>query len=179
MNFTNIGFEPVVIDFSLQLVATLIGAFAGFGLVIAWERKKKNEDLKHVKKHTIEAIIEELKSIEKMVKEGVPHFRWNQLKHDFEGKYILVSTPAYDSAIHSGNFNLLPTKLQSEIGYVYLTIEDCKKFSDQTMTYYSTTVYMSTHPEIEASKLCNGFNDSMKKLKEDLKDIMPKLESAL
>jgi len=74
---------------------------------------------------------------------------------------------------------LLPIKLQSEIGYVYLTIEDCKKFSDQTMTYYSTTVYMSNHPEIEASKLCNGFNDGVKKLKEDLKDIMPKLESAL
>jgi hypothetical protein len=167
-------------DLIVQLVATLVGVIIGFIVAMAWDRKKDKEEQDRTLSLILDAIIEELKSIQKPLNDPnkPPKFQWKQSDHDFDGIHISVLTPAFESAVNSGNFSLLPPPLQTELGYVYLTLSDTKTFNDQIMTFYTTPIYTdNVLSSREAKKLCINYNDSVQKLRQEINEVIPKLES--
>jgi len=132
----------------------------------------------------LEAIIEELTSFEQMVdpKSINPvKLDWNPSIRDFQGYHISVSTPAFQSSVNSGNFSLLPSKLQTQLGNLYLTLDDCKLYNDQALNFYSTPIFSFSNDQNvvnrEATRICTNFNDKISKLRGQIKEILPKLES--
>src|SRR5437899_6499795 len=132
----------------------------------------------------LDAIIEELQSFQKMVElkgNNTIKLEWDSSStKDFIGNFISVTTPAFKSAVSSGNFSLLEPSFQTEIGSVYLTVDECKSYNDQALNFYATPMYASGHVHMdrEASRLCFNFNNKISDLREQIKQILPKLESA-
>ena len=175
--------ELIWIPLAIQLIATLIGAFVGFSFVMLWDRKKRREEIQQTKIRMLNAIIEELKSFQKMVEltsGNTVKLEWDSSTKDFIGTFISVTTPAFKSAVSSGNFSLLEPSFQTEIGSVYLTVDECKSYNDQALNFYATPMYASGHVHMdrEASRLCFNFNNKISDLREQIKQILPKLESA-
>jgi hypothetical protein len=176
--------ELIWIPLAIQLIATLIGAFVGFSFVMLSDRKKKREETQQTKIRMLDAIIEELEDFQKMVdpqKTNPAKLDWNNSTRDFVGTYITISTPAFQSAINSGNFSLLIPSLQTELGNIYLTLDQCKLFNDQAISFYSTSIFASNNGTVvdrEANRICNNFNIRISDLRSQLQTILPKLKSA-
>ncbi len=175
-----------------QLIISLIGAGFGavvgayFGLKLArnWDREKKKEEESEIKNRVLDAIIEELKSFQPMVEPQSKKFAkldWNSNDRDFTGIYITISTPAFQSAVNSGNFSLLPPLLQTELGQVYITLDECKLLNDQAENFYATGIFASNPSNTlnrEANRICSTFNNKIADLRGELNKVIPKLESA-
>ncbi len=92
-------------SFIVQLVATLIGAFVGFGLVIAWDRKKKQESIQETRTSVVNSIKQELEENRKGLEELANKMpSWHISEGRFKGNFGLASTPAYESAVGGGIF---------------------------------------------------------------------------
>lgn len=163
-----------------ELIATFIGAGVGFAAAMLWDRKKTEEEIKHTKNHMINAIIEELKVIQNELNDpNKPvDVKWDKASHEFLGGYVLMSTPAFESAVNSGNFSLLETSLQTELGDLYLTIQNCNFYTEQIVRFYTAPIYHTNLAEREANKLANLMNEKLSQLRQGIKQVLPKLESA-
>lgn len=109
-----------LIDFLVQLAATLIGVLVGFYLAFAWDGKKKNDKIHSIRNDTMESLIAELEDIRKTTNDA-------QIEIKVENNLLSVTfplclTPSFDSAIHSGNFSLLSPSLQVKLSNIYTTI---------------------------------------------------------
>ena len=172
--------ENILIEVTIQLLSTLVGVLVGFVVAMTWDRKKKHEEIQETKNHIIDALIEELKTIQNGFsdKEKIGNMRWNGTKHEFQGSFPIMSTPAYESAINSGNFSLLSTPLQTEVGTLYLAIHCCNSLVEQILKFYTTSIFPTNYGSIEANRLCDDGNPRMFKILDGIKELLPKLESA-
>src|SRR5438445_12881595 len=114
--YTDPSLELIWIPLAVQLIGTLIGALVGISLAILVDRKKRREEIQQTKIRMLNAIIEELKSFQKMVEltsGNTVKLEWDSSTKDFIGTFISVTTPAFKSAVSSGNFSLLEPSLQT------------------------------------------------------------------
>lgn len=165
------------IDFSIQITATLFGALIGFALALKQDRKKKAEDKHDAILHIIEGIEEELDDIIKVTTEERAKFeeimKWDSQKHGFAGKKFLITTPAFESAVNSGDFILLPTKLQSEISGIYNRIYDCRDSMQAIAKFYTTPAFTTSMAEHMAGNLRTNLFDNLEQLKKDYAEFLP------
>ena len=176
-----------VFDYVLQLLISIIGAGVGaivgayFGLFFARrvDREKEKEQRKIIKNLTLDAIIEELKTLQKEIIYPSTKVEWHPTQRFFDGARIHVITPAFESAVNSGNFSLLSPSLQTSLGYVYLRIRNCELYNDQIDNFYFTPMFANNTPEVnrEATRLVTKFNEHMELLRKEITEILSKLES--
>lgn len=182
MNYTQTGIivtsDPIT-EFSIQLIATLIGAGVGFALAMWWDRRKKVNGIKLTKTSMIESIISELEHVRDEIKQqkyGV------EINTDGLGVAVnLVPTNAFDSSVNSGNFSLLSSELQTNLSHVYIMIEQYNILAEQLL-HVLRTANISDPVEFRAVK--EIMKDMSKHLKEEtsdlvkeIKDVLPELES--
>jgi len=120
--------------FILQLFGTFLGALFGFGLVITWDRRKKETERKETRNMIIDSLVAELK--ENL--EGLNNFKmpvWNVVNGQFTGRFGLASISAFQSVISGGNFVMLPTTLQKTIIEIYQHAELFNKFMDNIIGF--------------------------------------------
>ena len=164
-------------EFIILLFATLIGTGIGVGSAIALDRKKKHNELNEQIVHIIDSITEELQDIikltagEKIKLEEL--MTWNSEKRGFEGQRFTITTPAYESAIKSGGFILLPVELQSRISIVYNRIYDCQKSMNFLIKFYSTPVYVTNMANNLALNMRDNLINDIKNLKEEYETFLP------
>jgi len=165
------------VDFLSQLIATLIGVLIGFGGAFYLNSRNSNESVKIRKENTIKAIHEELRTVQKAIEDLVDkgEIKWIQKDLEFQGAWISISTPAFQSSVNSGDFSLLDTKLQTEIGMVYLAIDELQMFTQQRMQYPFTVVMQSTEAEKEANNIVQHTNQIVSRLHNELVVLLPKL----
>lgn len=173
--------ENIAIDLSVQLGATLVGALIGFGLALRYDRKKKKEDKQEAIKHIVESITEELQDITKITTEETVKFselmQWNPTKRVLEGKTFSISTPAYDSALNSGNFLLLPTELQTRLSAVYNRIYECERSMTALKNFYSTSAYTTSNAGDIAINLHTNLLTHIDELKTEYAGFLPFFKS--
>src|SRR5579872_5743793 len=116
-----------LLDFMVQLAATLTGVLLGFYLAFLWDRKKKRDDIEETKNRTLDAIIEELTTIQKEILTiPLPKYEWMNNQQFFSGNRIEIPTTAFQSVVNSGNFSLLSSPLQRVLGWIYMRIRKCQ-----------------------------------------------------
>ncbi len=176
-------------DFLIQLLISIIGAGVGsiigayFGLRFArkWDRQKRKEETQQTVINTLDAIIEEIKTIKKEYFEQKNIFlSWNSVAKNIDGISIMIRIPAYESSVNSGNFSLLKPSLQSILARLYLRLDRCIFYSNQVMNFYTTPIFASNNTAIvdrEANRITNKFNEHMTALRDEIDEILPKLES--
>jgi hypothetical protein len=167
-------------EFMIHVVAAFVGAGLGLGAAMWWDRRKRHEEIKHSKDHMIDSLIEELKVIQNVVGNSVSpiEMRWDTSSHQFTGSYLAMSTPAFDSAVNSGNFNLLSTALQTQLADLYLVIKECNSISEQILRFYTTPIYTHDLAEREANKLAKFLELKIAEMRDTLGKAFPALESA-
>lgn len=165
-------------DFWVQLGATIIGAFLGFWLAILWERKKNKSDLKEIRNNVIESILQEIQNFQTLLK-GRIEVGWNESDKRFIGDKLFIDVPAYKSAINSGNFLLLPSKLQTKIGEIYVTINRTNTLFGQLDKFYTIPVFTSNYGKIEADRLSVRINTFCSLLLQKIDELIPDLKSLL
>ena len=182
MNYTDydkiITTNDPLLDFLIQLSATIIGAFVGFWLAMWWDRKKKKGDIRETKYQALDSIINELKDNQSgLIKSGAD-MKWDQPRQRFVGEYVITLRSAFDASINSGNFTLLPPDLQVEISDLYLYMDYYNSVIIQTRNYYTTSTYLSTVVDQVATELTRNVSSVTPKILDDIAKILPKLESA-
>lgn len=178
MNGTSIpSLDNITLEISVQLLATLVGALVGFGLALKQDRKKKAEEKQETVNHLIESITEELSNIIRVTTEQDVKFddimKWDSEKHGFVGKRFLITTPAYDSAVNSGNFVLLPTDLQTRLSNIYNCIDGCKSIMEEIAKFYSTPVFTDKMADNVANNIRKNLLNSLQQLKLVYDDFQP------
>lgn len=174
-------YEFFNIDFFSQLVATLIGAGIGFGTALYVNSRNGKQSIKNRKHITINAIHEELltakKAIDKTTNHG--HIKWKHQDLEFQGGWISISTPAFHSAINSGDFSLFDTDLQTEIGNVYLSMDELHMFNQQRMQFPFSIVMQSSDTKKVAENIAHDFNTTVDRFHDELEKVLPKLAKEL
>jgi len=175
----------VYVSFGFQLFAALLGAgtgaYFGFHLARKWERRKDQEDVNKKKIHTVESIVEELRVMkENLDTEDYGNVRWSGQDKKFYGYYGTVSRPAYDSAISSGNFSLLPSKIQTKIADVYLTMQTMYDYNIQIRKFYSSSTYTTNNLVNDvANELADQSNKQTLQFHRAVNEVIPELEEEL
>lgn len=167
-------------DFWVQLLATLIGVGIGFGLPLFVDWIKKDQRIKETKKRILSAIIEELESSKNGLED--PKFQktimsWHGKPDGFVGGYLIITNPAYDSAINSGEFSLLPPATQTELGECYNKLIDFSEIMKKMLDFYTTPVFTTDLADKQAEKLLNNFHTRLSNLIKSINDILPKLKN--
>lgn len=167
------------IDFFSQLIATLVGVVIGFGGAVYLSSRNSKEGVEVRKKNTIKAIYEELTTAKKAIGNisNENHIRWIHNDLNFQGGWVSISIPAFQSSVSSGDFSLLDTKLQTEIGTVYLSIEELQIFTQQRMQFPFSIVMQSTEAEKEANNIVTNTNEVVDRLRDELLSLLPKLKN--
>lgn len=173
--------STIIEDFIVHFVATIAGAALGLGAAMWWDRRKKEEEIKHTTKHTIDSLIEELKVAQRVINDPTNpvEMKWDSSTQQFKGSYLTVSTPAHDSAVNSGNFSLLSETLQTEIADVYLLLRESNSINEQILRFYTAPIY--THQNLaerEANKLSKFQNMKLSELRSSINELLSNLESA-
>lgn len=92
-------------------------------ITIAWDRKKRKDDQEDSRKRAQTSIKNELKNILKDVEDT----KIREFKPDEKGwvsfEIIWLASAAFESAVQSGYYILMESKLQNEISDVYLAIK--------------------------------------------------------
>lgn len=168
----------ISITFSIQLVATLIGAFVGFGLVIWWDRKKKKGEREETKNSMLNSIFQELTENQEGLNNMAQQMpSWNKTDGRFKGDFGLASTPAFESAVSAGDFLLLSNDLQKPVREVYHNFELYNEFMKEIMRF-SSFHFQDEQASIEAYNLINRLQERINILRPVLSDLLPKLKSA-
>jgi len=173
--------QNIGLDVSIQFGATLMGALIGFGLALWSDRKKKREAKQEKINHMIKSITEELQEIMQVPTEKKVKFSelmdWNKQKRLFEGKFFSMTTPAFESAVNSGDFILLSTELQSKISGVYSRIYDCQRDMDNISNFYTTPIFPTAMAENVAMNLRKNLRTRLDELKTECNDFWSYFES--
>jgi len=169
--------DHIVISFSTQLLATLIGAFVGFGLVIWWDRKMRKQEIKNSKNSMINSIIQELKENQN----GLKIFKmpsWDITEGRFKGNFGLASVPAFQSAVSGGDFLLLPTDIQKPVREIYHNFELYNEFMKDIIRFSSFN-FEGEQASKESYNLTGRLQERVNELGSALSDVIPKLESLI
>ncbi|MBM3896749.1 MAG: hypothetical protein FJ360_03285 [Thaumarchaeota archaeon] len=183
MNVTGIeGTESFIyLNFSLQLLSSLIGAGSGAGLsfyfVRSWEKKKSQLEIKQRKIHTIDSLLLELYDIKKEIdKPEYGNLKWHGQQKQFYGMHGEGSTPSFDSSISSGNFILLSSQLQEKLGGVYLKINQVNILDHQITIFKTTTVFATNYVDTVGNEIADQYNAEVLELRKQLPDVISELE---
>jgi len=167
------------VDFWQQLFLTALSIFGGVlgggYLTLRIQKKMNNDAKKDIVKITIDSIKQELEDAQ----EGIEKFNknpvnWNDAHVEFRGEKPWILRPAYDSAVNSGNFNLLEKTLQKEIPSAYLSIDAINFYSDQIRKFIFTPAGIRGI-SFTAGGLCIELKKNVSKLDTKLQNLIPKL----
>ena len=169
----------VEVDFWQQLFLTALSIFGGVlgggYLTLQIQKKMNNDSKKDIVKITTDSIKQELEDAQ----EGIEEFnknpvKWHEPNTEFRGEKPWILRPAYDSAVNSGNFNLLEKILQKEIPSAYLSIDAINFYSDQIRKFTFTPAGIQGI-SFTAGQLCIKITENVSKLDTKLKNLIPKL----
>jgi len=166
------------LDLIVQLIATLIGALLGLTLAMAYDRKKKKDDMDEARKLTITAIKDEVNEIKDKLDNPQRKGDWVKApSYKFEITNLPVG--AYESAINSGNFSLLPSETQLDTSKLYLDIQYCNSLVKQITEFYGTQIFGFNRPEgdIIATSLYNELRIKYYQLSTSIDNMLKKLPS--
>ena len=169
MNDTEIGF-------TLQLLATLIGAFVGFGLAILWKWKANQRKLKEIKKKILDSIISEISQIKTEMKKEIK-IGWNTDKHEFNGDYATISLTSFDNALYSGNLVQFPTNLQIKVSLLNDRIKLYDFFQKESLTIHKMGFQDKERLRIEAVRLIANITKQQSQIMKNIEEVSPILES--
>jgi len=143
----------VSIEFGEQLLITaigvgigvLLGGYATLRIQQKMDKDSRQKSIKNVKNSIKEELSNAKEGIEKFKKKSV---EWNDQNQEFRGEKPLILTPAYDSAINSGNFSLLDSSLQTEIPSAYLSIDAINLYTDliRKFIFHAILPYNTDNP---------------------------------
>lgn len=169
-----------LIDFLIQLAATGVGVFAGLVAALWQEHRSKKQDEKATRNNTLEAIFEELNDMKQgAIKYLKNPIKWNDSIKNFEGILPRIETPAYQSSLGSGNFNLLEPPLQIQLGETYVILKRLNEYTLQIMNFHTSSVFLTDHyGQREANRICNTINHDVKRLLIKLEQVLPRLKDA-
>ena len=164
--------------FGYQLVATLIGVGGGVFGGLAVDRWRRKKDIIKTRNQFIDSVAEELKNAQ----EGVKKFRknpakWEKMNNEMVGEKPLILKPAYDALVHSGNFGLLNTNLQTGLASAYLSIDAINFYSDLIRRFDFNTNFIRG-VDFTANEICDKLGDNVEKLAAKLESLIPELENA-
>jgi hypothetical protein len=128
------------LEWTVQLVGTLIGTGVGFGLAMWWDRKKERvrEDSDRMK--TAKSILLELQGISERL--DTPEYKADNVASRPGAIAVEISIPflswsAFDAAVHSGKLTLLQPDLQNELATVYEQVRIMRLHVDNASTSYA------------------------------------------
>ena len=160
--------------------ATLAGAFIGFGLAILSDRRNRKGEITEKKVHMLNSLIQELKDLQTGLNDPIKpiQIKWNSTDLQFEGNYSLASIPAFESSVNSGNFILLPTRLQAEISQTYLNIEHYNWHIEQVLRFRGANYFSPAFLTRDANTIADKVHEFLDKMRTEINHLLPKLESA-
>lgn len=162
--------------FIIQLIATLIGAFVGFGLVILWDRKKRKKETQQIINQTINSIVSELEATLGGIKATKVDVHWDETILHMVGNYGLAATSAFNSITHSGNFTLLPTDLQLELSELYQKIKLYNSFVFRIIEFPYINEFNSAKREAES--VLKSMYDKLKEIREGIEPVLKLLRES-
>lgn len=167
------------VDFWQQLFLTALSIFGGVigggYLTLRIQKRMNNETKNDIIKNIIDSIKQELEDAQ----EGIKKFNenpveWKEQNMIFVGEKPWILRPAYDSAVNSGNFNLLSKTLQKEIPSAYLSIDAINFYSDQIRKFVFAPAGIR-EITFTAGRLCMELTKNVLKLDTKLQNLIPKL----
>jgi len=161
--------------FGSSLLATLIGAGVGFGLVIAGDRWKKKSERNDAIKLMINSLVKELEEN----RDGLKKFRmpmWNNENGKFQGEFGLLSVFAFQSVVSGGNFVSLPSKLQKPVREIYQNSELYNIFMNDIIHFSSFHLTLN-QASVEANELIRRLQERVNELRPSIDDIITGLKT--
>lgn len=166
-------------EFLIQLIAVSIGVLPAISLAIAAYKHLKNSDSQETKKHAIDSILEELTNIQTALNDSeFKPITWDDTKKLFVGNWVLMESDSFEGCVNSGNFTLLSPGLQNNLSRLYLGIKNNNSLYFQVLGFYTTPIYLSPEIDLVANKLAKSMNENISEIRDTIKDIIPKLETA-
>ena len=178
MNGTETVIQNVGLDFTVQLFATLIGAFVGFGLAIFWEWKAKHTELKNIKIKILDSFLAELQQI-KGVEQTWKKLRWDEKTRQFAGNHSTDSFASFDTALHSGNIVHFSLELQIKLSLLNDEILREQFFVKEMLTFHKYKFLKNDELSTEANRLINNFKIVETSIEDDLNTIIPLIRAEI
>lgn len=177
MNQTQLSIIPnePLLDFGIQLLATLIGVGLGFWLPVRYEKYRKNKETNLTKIHIINSVISELEVIERGLKDpehNLSQVKWDDTKQTFVGRYGIASAPMIHSAINTGNIILFDEELREALIRISDRIEHYNWFIKQLLTFYTTPIFATGKGATEARDLIFRTKQQIDYLEVEIKEVL-------
>lgn len=126
-------------DIAVPLTIAMIGAFVGayFGLRFArnWDRLRRREETTETRNHVINSLITEATSNQTQLSLPAAQVTENAQGQLNIGIFVLGTEVAFQSAVNSGNFSLLPPDIQTRLGALYSRLEVYNTFTLQIQNW--------------------------------------------
>lgn len=169
--------DPFV-DFGIQLLATLIGAFAGFGLVILWDRKKRKDEEKKTKFKILNSLSDEIEQIQNKMKtvDGFEPLKWIPEKQVFGGNYFTISLSSFENALYSGHLVLFSLELQEQLSHLQHSIMYYNFFLKETFTFHKAFFDDKNVQNRHAARLIRELGTTSSEVKDDINKVVPLLK---
>jgi hypothetical protein len=130
--------EPIS-DVVVPLIVAVIGASVGayFGLRFArnWDREKRKEEIAETRNHVIGSLITEATSNKEQLSLPAAQAKLGPSGKLSIGIFVLGTEVAFQSAVNSGNFSLLPPDIQTRLGALYSRLEVYNTFTLQIQNW--------------------------------------------
>src|SRR3990172_4927290 len=171
--------SPFAEEILIQFIAIFLSVLAVFALAVSIYKNLKNKDSKIKKKHTIDSILEELTILQTALNNlKFKPILWDNVQKHFIGNWILMESDSFESSINSGNFTLLSPNLQNTLSRLYLGIKNNNFLYFQVSEFYTTNAYLSNTVDTIATKIAENMNENILEIRDEIKDVIPKLETA-
>jgi hypothetical protein len=177
-NLVSIFISSVSIGIVIQLVAIFLSILAALLLAISIHRRINDKENNIIKKHTLSSLIEELSVLQSALNSGFKSISWDQDQKRFVGNWILMESDSFEACVNSGNFTLLSPNLQNTLSRLYLGIKNNNFLYFQVAEFYSMNIYLSDLVDITAIKITENMNKNIVEIRNGIKDVIPKLETA-
>lgn len=178
-NLVPIFTNSISIWMVIQLTTVFLSILAALLLAIAIHRRIKNKENDIIKKHTLSSVLEELTVLQSALNNsGFRSISWDQDQKHFIGNWILMESDSFEASVNSGNFTLLSPNLQNTLSRLYLGIKNNNFLYFQVAKFYSTNIYLSDSVDTVAIKITENMNKNIVEIRNGIKDIIPKLETA-
>jgi len=163
----------------IQFIAIFLSVLAVFAIAVSIYKNLKNKDSQIIKKHTIDSILEELAILQTALNNlKFKAISWDNVQKHFIGNWILMESDSFESSVNSGNFTLLSPNLQNTLSRLYLGIKNNNFLYFQVSEFYTTHAYLSSTVEMIATKIAENMNENILEIRDEIKDVIPKLETA-
>jgi hypothetical protein len=171
--------SPFAKEILIQFITIFLGVLAVFAIAASIYKNLKNKDSQIIKKHTIDSILEELTILQSALNNSnFKPISWNNVQKHFIGTWLLMESDSFKSSVNSGNFTLLSPNLQNTLSRLYLGIKNNNFLYFRVSEFYTTHVFLSSAVEMVATKIVEDMNENILEIREEIKDLIPKLETA-